>query len=85
MVKSTDVTAAKATITPKFCHKFRSATSSTSNLCIACISFLSRVFAHNAPLIDRELATILNTQRPRDRERAGKNLATSLNKSHGEL
>ena len=85
MVKSTDVTTAKATVTPKICHKCRSAPSSTSNLCVACISFLSRVFAPNAPLIDRELATILNTQRPRDRERAGKNLATSLNKNNGEL
>ena len=58
---------------------------STSNLCVTCISFLSRIFAPDAPLIDQELAKILNTVRSSGRERSVKNLATSLSNGHQEL
>ena len=39
----------------------------------------------DAPLIDRELAKILNTVRSSRRERSVRNLATSLSNKHQEL
>ena len=70
----------KAAAVSKICRKCKRVPASTSNLCAACIMFLSRIFAPDAPLIDQELAKILNTVRSSGRERSVKNLATSLSK-----
>ena len=72
MVKQRKVATAKATVTPKNCFKCKSGPASMGNLCVACIAFLGRIFVSDAPLIDRELATILNTPRPSGRERSVK-------------
>ena len=85
MVKQRTATTVKAAAVSKICHKCKRVPASTSNLCSACITFLSRIFAPDAPLIDQELAKILNTVRSSGRERSVKNLATSLSNSHQEL
>ena len=85
MVKQRTATTVKAAAVSKICHKCKRVPASTSNLCSACITFLSRIFAPDAPLIDQELAKILNTVRSSSRERSVKNLATSLSNSHQEL
>ena len=69
MVKQRNETTAKAAVASKICHKCKKMPASTSNLCEACIAFLSRIFVPDAPHIDRELAKILNTVRSSGRER----------------
>ena len=85
MVKHRTATTVKATNVSKICRRCKWVPASTSNLCVTCISFLSRIFAPDAPLIDQELAKILNTVRSSGRERSVKNLATSLSNGHQEL
>ena len=85
MVKSRTATAVNAAAVSKICRKCKRVPASTSNLCVTCIAFLSRIFAPDAPLIDQELAKILNTVRPSGRERSVKNLTTSLSNDHQEL
>ena len=85
MVKKRNETTAKAAAVSKICHKCKRVSTSTSNLCGACIAFLSRIFVPDAPHIDRELAKILNTVRSSGRERRVKNLAKSLSNGHREL
>ena len=85
MVKHRTATTANAAAVAKTCRKCKRVPASTSNLCVACIAFLSRIFAPDAPLIDQELAKFLNTVRTSSRERSVKNLATSLSNAHQEL
>ena len=84
MVKQSTATTKKAAAVSKICRKCKRVPASTSNLCAACIMFLSRIFAPDAPLIDQELAIILNTVRSSGRERSIKP-GKSLSNSHQEL
>ena len=85
MVKHRIATTVNAAAVAKICRRCKRVPASTSNLCVACIAFLSRIFAPDAPQIDLELAKILNTVRASGRERSVKNLATSLSNDHQEL